>query len=390
MNEAHPNIHKIYTFRFFRDFILVMPIIVPFYLSNNITPSQIFMIQSIFSLTLLSFEVPSGYFADVGGRKRSLILGSLFISTGWLIYGLSASFAFFALAEFILAVGFSLCSGTESALIYDSLLEAKKEDQYQVIEGKGEFYTRIGTAVSAVLGGFLASGCLRLPFYVSIGTGLIMFVCAWLMSEPKRSRPLGKNPFMDILKTAKYSLTHPFIFPVILYSSAILMTGIIGIWGYFFFLGNVKLSIITNGILFAVFQAVSALGAVYSKQISLRLGEDKAFFCLYLIPVVFLLLGFFDSRWMILLSLVNALLWGFSTPLFLNLINQRVESDYRATILSVSSMVGRCSFVVLSPLFGFLIERRSLGAAFIALGGYLLVLSVIAHSLIQRQWSMGK
>ena len=385
MNRPSP-IHSLFVFRFFRDFVLAMPVIVPFYLSHKVSPSGVFLLQSVFSMTLLLFEVPSGYFADVFGRKNSLLLGALMISLGWFVYAISSSLGLFALAEICLAIGFSLCSGTESALLYDILAESEKKEEYHVMEGRAEFYTRLGTAISAVLGGILATFFIRIPFFASMGCGLIMFCCALLIQEPRRSKPVCRNPFGEICSVARYGLSHAHIFPVILFSSAIMMTGIIGIWGYFFFLGKAGLGVVTNGVLFALFQICSAFGARHSGEIVLFLGERKSFGVLFVIPGIFLLLGMYPVPWMILLCLVHAFVWGFSTPFFLSLINRYVDSDYRATLLSVSSMVGRVSFVFLSPVFGYFIERENLGVAFIGLGGYLFMIS--SFSVIKLKKSM--
>ena len=69
------NIPRIYAFRFLRDFLLIMPAIVPVYRSSGLDATHILLVQAIFSAASASFEVPSGYLADVLGRRRALLLG---------------------------------------------------------------------------------------------------------------------------------------------------------------------------------------------------------------------------------------------------------------------------------------------------------------------------
>ena len=51
--------------------MLAMPIIVIFFKENGLTLTQIMILQSVYSLTVALTEIPSGYFADFFGRKKS-------------------------------------------------------------------------------------------------------------------------------------------------------------------------------------------------------------------------------------------------------------------------------------------------------------------------------
>ena len=172
MRNVKNNIAKMYFFRFFRDFWLIMPMLIPFYTSFHLSNTEILLIQSIFSVSQLVFEVPSGYFSDAIGRRMTLIIGAASLPTGLAMYSMGTGFAEFAVAEFVLGFGFAMCSGTESAFIYDTLLQTGKERSYHKIEGFAESLTRFGTAAASLLGGLLAYVFLKLPFYCNIGTGL--------------------------------------------------------------------------------------------------------------------------------------------------------------------------------------------------------------------------
>ena len=72
------NIWKLYLHRAIGYFLVTMPIITLFYRSNGLSMQDIFMIQSVFSLSLVLFEIPTGYFSDVYGRKGTMMLGTIF------------------------------------------------------------------------------------------------------------------------------------------------------------------------------------------------------------------------------------------------------------------------------------------------------------------------
>ena len=63
-----------------------MPIIVLFYQDNGMGMHEIFVLKSIYSLAIVAMEIPSGWMADVWGRKKTLLSGSILSSAGILIY----------------------------------------------------------------------------------------------------------------------------------------------------------------------------------------------------------------------------------------------------------------------------------------------------------------
>ncbi len=67
----------------FRWFLLLMPVFVLFYQENGLGLQDIFIIQAFYSICVILFEIPSGYFADILGRKRSMLIGVIFAALGF-------------------------------------------------------------------------------------------------------------------------------------------------------------------------------------------------------------------------------------------------------------------------------------------------------------------
>jgi hypothetical protein len=51
-------------------FLVIIPVIVPYFLSLGLDMKQVFQLQAIFGLTVALLEVPSGYLCDLGAEKR--------------------------------------------------------------------------------------------------------------------------------------------------------------------------------------------------------------------------------------------------------------------------------------------------------------------------------
>lgn len=382
--SAARNVPRLLVLRFLSDFIVVMPAIVPVYRQAGLSATEIMLVQAIFSAAGLAFEVPSGYLADVAGRRRALLLGMGAQALAMLGYGVARGFWTFAAAEVALAFAYSLLSGTASAILFDSLRAAGDEERYHRMEGRAEALTRLGTAVAAVLGGFLAAVSLRLPFAVNTATAFAGVLVGRSLVEPPRDRLAGHTPLRELLAVTAGALRDRRLQGAMLLSAALFATGITGIWGYFLRLTGEGISVAAYGLYFALFQGASAAGAATSARISGLLGRRGSVAVLAIVPATLLACAL-DGSWRpIVLTPLAAAAWGFSTPFLLELLNRNIGSERRATVLSVSAMLGRVLLVVVGPAFGWLSDRFSDRAAFAALAGVFVLLAAAAGLLHRR------
>jgi hypothetical protein len=275
-----------------------------------------------------------------------------------------------------------MCSGTESALIYDSLLQYKKTEKYHQVESSAEFITRIGSMTAAILGGILAVKMLILPFYINIITGIFMFFVALTFKEPQRKKLKHSGTFSGIIKIVNYCFQHQRILGLMLFYAVIMTTGLISIWGYLIKLTQHGLPYCINGTGFALFQLSSAIGALFSHRINKYLKIRNSFRVLLVIPLTLFLQTLSNSSWLLLFSLLHAFIWGFSLPVLLKEINILVKSEIRATVLSTGSMTGRILFVLLAPLIGLLFDKLALATGFVFLGVLFLLFAYMAEKLL--------
>jgi len=382
MTNIRSNLWKIYFYRFFNEFWIVLPILIPYYEANRLNSTQIFTIQAAYALSILLLEIPSGYLADVIGRKKTLILGACFLPVGIGVYVFTHSFATFILAEFIIAIGNSMRSGCDSALIYDTLIQLKQESEYKKFEGRSFYYTRVGTALSSILGGVTALISLRVPFFINIGTCLFMIPFALLLIEPKREKLKASSPFKDILKISRLSFSHKQLRLLMFLTALIMSTGAIGIWAYFLYYESIGISIGFFGVLMAAFQLSAAVSSRQAHALEKFLGQKQSLLILLLAAPTFMLLGIFKSIVLIPLILLNAFLLGFGFPLLMDHMNRLIESKVRATVLSVANMTRSLSYVILSPLFGKVVDSYSLSTAFTLLGVFFFLFGSIVIAFI--------
>lgn len=382
MTHIRANIWKIYLYKFLSEFWVIVPILIPYYEFNRLSSTQIFTIQAAYALSIMLLEIPSGYLADVIGRKKTLILGAFFLPIGIGVYVSTHTFFSFILAEFIIAVANSMRSGCDSAFLYDTLLQLNEESEYKKLEGKSFYYTRVGTAISSILGGAVAIISLRLPFYINITTSLMMLPLALALAEPQRQKLTVSNPLKDILRITRISLVHRLLRPLMLYAALIMSTGVVGVWAYFLYYESIGISIGFFGLLFAAFQLSNAFGSKIAHRIEKILGQRISLSLPLLSATTFVLLGMFKTFLLIPLIFINAFLWGISFPLLMDSMNRLIQSEVRASVLSVANMTRSLSFVIISPLFGKLVDIFSLSSALTLMGIYFFVYGIITLALI--------
>ena len=112
------NVRRVLALSFFQTFMVIIPVAVPFFASKGLDMQAVFTLQAIFALVIVLCEVPSGYIADVLGRKLTLVVGAFFYGVGNSLLVVADGFWGLAAFELCLAIGASLVSGADLSLIH--------------------------------------------------------------------------------------------------------------------------------------------------------------------------------------------------------------------------------------------------------------------------------
>ena len=118
--KLHRNINVIYGLAFFQSFMVIVPVIVPFFIAKGLSLADIFYLQAVFATAIVVFEAPSGYFADVFGRKSALVIGSVIHGAGYFYLNFADELTSLLIFEVCVGIAASLLSGADLALLYDT------------------------------------------------------------------------------------------------------------------------------------------------------------------------------------------------------------------------------------------------------------------------------
>lgn len=348
---------------FFMAFMVVMPVFVPLLQGFGLSMSQILQTQAIFALTIALCEVPSGYIADLWGRKNVLVLGSLLNALGFAWIWLADSFLDFVIYEIILGVGMSLASGADLALLYDSEAYLKRNNVSGAAEPSKTISRLVSieaaaAAVAGVLTGLLMNHSIELVVLVQALTGFFPLALALSLVEPPRPASTGDqgNNAIKILELLIFGK------PVVLWTAiAIVVFGLMSLyafWVYQKYWEFQGISLLYFGYIWAGYGLAVSISARFSGYLERKLGARWLLILTAVLPVAgFAGMAVFSGWLGILFGVAIQVSRGLSLSVFYEALNSRISSEFRATANSLVSLGIRGSFIVTGPLLGITVDR---------------------------------
>lgn len=135
--------------------------------------TEIGVAETVFHITSLLFEIPSGIFADVFGRKKMLIVSSIMRMIGNIIMIFSDSLLMVCMSIAFHALSYNFSSGSSDALAYDSLKTAKREKEFERYESNQLTIYRLCSGISTLCAGFALTVGHKIAYGTDLITGMI-------------------------------------------------------------------------------------------------------------------------------------------------------------------------------------------------------------------------
>lgn len=188
------NIRILFAFRFFSSLIPAYVIERLYWEERGMTIQMVVYTEIIFALTIVLLEVPTGVIADKWGRKKMLVLSALLGCCEFLILIVATEFWHFALVVFLAGISRSASSGSDNALLYDTLMQQGKASQFDKLLGRLNACDLLAAILAAFCGSLLAGKFgLELNYWLSLANSGIALILAFLLIEP----PIGGEGAVD-------------------------------------------------------------------------------------------------------------------------------------------------------------------------------------------------
>ncbi len=374
------NIRLLYLFSALKMALFPMAIITLFWKDRiGLSLAEILLLQGCFSLATLLLEYPSGYLADRLGYRYTLSLAALIGIAGWSLYTVAASFAAVLAAELLLGCSYAFISGSDSALLFETLRAQQREEEYARFDGRMTGWGQGGEALAALFAGLLYAWQPLSPFLLQIA----VWGVAWLVTRSLREPPFqaaapGSSHLGAALRTCRYALfENRRLRATLLFSMVLGVASFYPVWLIQPFMQECNVPLAWFGPIWAAANLTVALFAFAGQRFHFQLGE-RGLFLLYLglILAGYLGLGLTHALWSFACYFFLTAMRGLQGPLLRHHLQRDSTRENRASILSLKSLGFRLLFVVTGPPIGWLADRFGLSATFL-LVGLLLVLVLI-------------
>lgn len=401
-----------------------------FLLNRGYSLVQVGAAEGIFHLTSMICEIPSGMAADLFGRKKTLVFAGVVGAFASAFMGIGDWIGFIYLGMIFSAIGNAMVSGTEEAMLYDSFVETKTEYKYKKTKANMSIIGRVSSTAACIFSPISIFLGYRKVYFLSAVFNVIQVILAIQMKEPivtekqkkrqkneakrwykentKRSekettkglqketiKGLGTGSLTEIWKRTKEHVSETILFmkenPKTI--CKLFVDAVIACPCYLTLMYLQEHLVDCGwpeqwiGVPILVIPMAGAFGAWIAAKVNV--GILKA----ALIAGVIAGIGtaFAGASW-IPLAIAGAVLAraceGFFEILSGESVNQDLESNQRATMISVDSMLYSVLMIVISPVTGYLGEIYGMKIMFQIFGGCLIF--AVSVAVVMYKWCFRK
>lgn len=315
---------------------------------------EIFGLQAILAGTTALLEFPSGYLADRIGYRPTLMIAAVCNLVGWTVYLFSPDFWTIACAEVVLGLGLSLVSGTDSAMMYESLAQQDMEGRFAIWHGRSRFFSQAAEGSAALAAGLLYAWEPRAPFALEIVVWVVGIAVASRLVEPERSRPVVEDTLRHVASIFGRIFRGATRLRAVMALSVVLsMTSFVPVWIIQIYAKDAGVSIAWLGPMWAVANYSVALGALASARLGRSIGLMPALLlCVGLAGAGYLGLALSTGLWGFVFYFAITLMRGLNSPLISHEEQKLLPSAERASFVSARSLLFRLLFVAIGPAVG--------------------------------------
>lgn len=350
----------------------------------DLTPLQLVLVGTTLEAAIFIFEIPTGVVADVFSRRLSIVIGYLLIGIGFIVEGLFPFFAPILLAQVLWGLGYTFTSGATEAWITDEIGEENAGNAFLRANQLGLLTALLGIIAGMVLGNVRVN----VPIQIG-GLGLLVvgIMLGILMPETKFSpvdaqeRGTWQRMFATLIQGLSLIRNRPQLMHILgigfiygLYSEGFDRLWTKHILDNFAAPASLNLQPI---IWIGFIRGIGMLLAASLTEIARRKILTNQFFsvakALYILTVLLgiSLFGFAlgKSFWLVIVMVwLIDIAREIISPIYTAWVNQRLDSNVRATVLSMSGQVDAIGQILGGPGIGMIGNLVSVRAALLASG----------------------
>ena len=338
---------------------------------------------SVFSVAQVSqgiFEIPLGYYSDRYGRSSCLRAGALASLLSIVLYAIGQNYWLLVAGAVFEGINYASFSGNNDALLYETLEESGKKDDYHHEYGKMNSWLELSDFVGVLVGSLMVTKSLSILFTLSILPKLLAVIISFGFVDPKvKKERTGsvRGHFGDSWRIYKNNLK------VRLLSIADIIGYIGGVtWNfqsafYNLFLPTWATSMVMSVNYFTSFVSFRLSGKLIRKYEAMRVLFYSEVYsrvltlAAYIYPTIV-------SPFIIATASTS---YGPSVVAKSTILQNEFTNEQRATTTSINSFVGNIIFSVAAILVGMAADEFGVAKSLLAVQILLMSISIIYYRL---------
>ncbi|MBD3281053.1 MFS transporter [Candidatus Dojkabacteria bacterium] len=373
------NINLYYAAEFFSFLNFFIPIWVA-YERQFISFTAIATIAGLRFVITTVLEVPTGALGDLLGRKWSVAIGFFAETIGLIIVGLATNGTYIFIGALFRGAADAFRSGSDTALVYDSLKEIGETEKFPEVKSKGTLAVQIALISSSILAGYLYNLNHSLPYFLYAFFLGVSGVIYFFMKEPKIDSE--KFNIANYLKQTKVGIQRTFrnAYTAQLSIFYSMVGGISLAWQMFFnqiYASEIGYNEVEKSWLFAGIRLLNILILLRLLK-SVKIANKRNVFLLFpILMLVSTLPAVFESMILGTMLLIVATFVNTARNVILDkLTNDEFDSKHRATSISVLNLYVSTVYLIFVLASGPIIDHMSMGSFYVIMGLICLVLVV--------------
>jgi len=387
----NPTILKLWSF--FGGLAFYTPVIVLYFLNAGVDLSLIVIAQAVYSIAIILAEVPTGVLADTIGHKKSVIIGSVVEVSAFVAFLLMPDIFGLMLGYALLGLGDAFQSGSTEALLYEGEKQSGTTKNYrkhfaQMMSFRTLAFA-IGTAIAGILYGTGGMDLLPLIIVLSLlaklAGGFVVFGARDVTIE-NTEQLKDSGMWRTFLRGMRY-IKGDKTLKNIMYVKLLTLTGQYVLFSSYqpYFEEN-GVSAYFIGLVLTIGGLTNALTMRYIHLVEEYLSLDKiVLYCNLGLAATYALFAVASEPWLLVLSFILLQAqYNLQTPIMSDYVNDRTESDIRATVISGMSLAYSIANTGAKVLLGLMLAGFSFQFMIYAQVGYLVFGALLSYWLLVR------
>ncbi len=391
--------------RFFDAFLIL------FFLDRDLSFVEIGLLYSIREITLVLVEIPSGVIADTLGRRRTLIISFALYIVSFILFFLSVNFMLFAFAMLVFAFGDAFRTGVHKAMIFHYLKVNNWSDQKVDYYGHTRSWSQIGTAISALIAGFIVfySGNYNMIFLASGIPYFIDMLNIWSYPKfldgdhPTFSFTVAKHRFTEVINAFISSFKNIYFLKVLTsnnlntgfyravkdYIQPLLKSFALSLPVMAYLSNEKKVAIIIGIAYFFIYLLTALMSRKSGTFIKFYKTAAKPMNITILVALIFgVITGIMFSAGYFIIAIVGFVvilaIENLRKPIGVALVADLSKDKAMASVLSASSQAKSIIAAILAPIIGWIADMSDPGMGIAAIS-FVLILLIPLYWLSQHK-----